>query len=209
MNEEQVERGYNNKAEVLGQLMCTWAAKMDKKNWCPVDAAEMMAQGKGAKPQQATIPVKQFKLRGEPLYGGKGKRSGPIYNHCDTVSTVHDHGGGHPRPGKVNDTHTFDGQPRVTRHHQIHTQNGCIGLSLNATLNINALEDTVLKCTGLTCWLLHAAIEFFVPVLLKVLPSAKSSLVRDSLWYSAVTCLHASRPWGSIHLMMLMKMSFL
>jgi hypothetical protein len=48
-------------------------------------------------------------------------------------------------------------------------------------LDINALEDTVLKLTGLTCRLLHVVAEFFVPVLSKVLPSAKSSLIRLSL----------------------------
>jgi hypothetical protein len=37
-------------------------------------------------------------------------------------------------------------------------------------LDINASEDTVLKRTGLNCQLLHAAAEFFVPVLPKVLP---------------------------------------
>jgi hypothetical protein len=45
-------------------------------------------------------------------------------------------------------------------------------------LDINASEDMVLKRTGLTCWLLHAVAEFFVPVLSKVLPLAKSSLTR-------------------------------
>ncbi len=43
----------------------------------------------------------------------------------------------------------------------------------------------VLKRTGLTCWLLHAVAKFFVPVLLKVLPSAKSSLARLSLVLSS------------------------
>jgi hypothetical protein len=63
-----------------------------------------MAQGKGVEPKQATIPDKQFRLTGEPLYGGKGKRSNLIYNHCDIVSTVHDHVGGHLRPGNMSDT---------------------------------------------------------------------------------------------------------
>jgi hypothetical protein len=50
------------------------------------------------------IPNKQFKLMGEPLYGGKGKHSGLIYNHCDIVPTVHDHVEGQPRPGEMNGT---------------------------------------------------------------------------------------------------------
>jgi hypothetical protein len=52
-------------------------------------------------------------------------------------------------------------------------------------LDINASEDTVVKRTGLTCWLLHAVAEFFDAVLLKVLPSAKSSLARLSLVFSS------------------------
>jgi hypothetical protein len=63
-----------------------------------------MAQGKGVEPEQVTIPDIQFRVTGEPLYGGKGKCSSLIYNHCDSVSTVHDHVGGHPRPGITNDT---------------------------------------------------------------------------------------------------------
>jgi hypothetical protein len=52
-------------------------------------------------------------------------------------------------------------------------------------LDINASEDTVLKHTGLTCRFLHVVAEFFVPVLLEVLPSAKSSLARLSLVFSS------------------------
>jgi hypothetical protein len=43
----------------------------------------------------------------------------------------------------------------------------------------------VLKCTGLTCQLLHVGAEFFVPILSKVLPLAKSSLARLSLVLSS------------------------
>ncbi len=78
MREEQVKRDYRRKAEVLGLLACAWAAKIDRRNRCPVDVAEMMAQGKGVEPQRAMIPDKQFRLTGELLYGGKGKRSGLI-----------------------------------------------------------------------------------------------------------------------------------
>jgi hypothetical protein len=61
-------------------------------------------------------------------------------------------------------------------------------------LDINALEDTVLKHTGLTYRLLHVVAEFFVPVLLKVLPSAKSSLAGLSLVLSSnlPPCLQAT-----------------
>jgi hypothetical protein len=104
MWKEQVKKVYKHKAEVLGPLACTWAAKIEQRNCCPVDAAETMTQGKGVEPPRATILDKQFKLTGEPLYGGKGKRSGLIYNHCDIVLTIHDHTGGHPGPGKMNNT---------------------------------------------------------------------------------------------------------
>jgi hypothetical protein len=53
------------------------------------------------------------------------------------------------------------------------------------TLDINASEDTVLKHTRLTCLLLHAVAEFFVPVLSKVFPLAKISLARLSLVLSS------------------------
>jgi hypothetical protein len=88
----------------LGPLACTWAAKIKRRNYCSADAVETKAQGKGMEPPQATIPDKQFRLTGEPLYRGKGKRSSLIYNHCDIVPPVHDHAGGHLRPGKMNDT---------------------------------------------------------------------------------------------------------
>ncbi len=68
---------------------------------------------------------------------------------------------------------------------RIHIQNGRIGLSLNAMLDINASKDMVLKRTRLTCQLLHVVAEFFVPVLSKVLPLAKSSLARLSLVLSS------------------------
>jgi hypothetical protein len=78
MCEEQVKREYKCKAEVLVPLTFAWAAKIDRRNHCPVDAVEMMAQGKGVEPKRAKVPDKQFRLTGEPLYGGKGKRSSLI-----------------------------------------------------------------------------------------------------------------------------------
>jgi hypothetical protein len=104
MCKEQVKKEFKQKAEVLEPLACAWAAKIEQRNCCPVNGVETMAQGKGVEPPRATILDKQFKLTGEPLYGGKGKHSGLIYNHCDIVPTVHVHAGGQPRPGEMNNT---------------------------------------------------------------------------------------------------------
>ena len=72
------------KAAVLGPTACVWAAKLSQKNRCPVDAAEMKAhQGKRVEPQKVNIPDEDFQIVGEPLYGGKGKRSGLTNNQCD------------------------------------------------------------------------------------------------------------------------------
>ena len=38
-------------------------------------------KGTGVEPQHTTAEDKQFKLTGETLYGGKGKRSGLTTNH--------------------------------------------------------------------------------------------------------------------------------
>jgi hypothetical protein len=100
----RVKKEFKHKVEVLGLLECAWAAKIKQRNRCSLNAAETTAQGKRVEPPRATIPDKQFKLTGEPLYGGKDKHSGLIYKHCDIAPTVHDHAGGHPRPGKMNNT---------------------------------------------------------------------------------------------------------
>ena len=52
----------------MGLLACAWAAKIEQRNFCSVDATETMAQGKRVEPPQATILDKQFKLMGELLY---------------------------------------------------------------------------------------------------------------------------------------------
>jgi hypothetical protein len=93
------------KAAVLGPTACMWAAKLSQRNRCPVDAAEMKAhQGKGAEPPQVNIPDDDFQIIGEPLYGGKGKRSGLIYNQCDfPLSDTRDHAGGQPSPSTITD----------------------------------------------------------------------------------------------------------
>jgi hypothetical protein len=73
-----------------------WAAELSQRNCCPADAAEMKAhQGKGVEPQQVNPPDDNFRVIGEPLYGGKGKSSGLIYNHYDFPPLdTHDHVGG-------------------------------------------------------------------------------------------------------------------
>jgi hypothetical protein len=60
--------------------------------------------GKGGGAPMSYNTRQTIQVDREPLYGGKGKCSGLIYNHCDIVPTIHDHAGGHPRPGKMNGT---------------------------------------------------------------------------------------------------------
>ncbi len=77
---------YQHKAAVLGLLLCAWAAKLEQQTQCPIDAAE--ATGKGpivAEPPCTTSNESVFKLTGEPLHGGKGKRSGLTSNDRDTA----------------------------------------------------------------------------------------------------------------------------
>ncbi len=97
--------GVPRKAAVLGPTACMWAAKLSRRNRCPVDAAEMQAyQGKGAEPQNVNIPDEDFQIVGEPLYGGKGKRSGLIYNHCDVPPLdTRDHARRQPSPSTITD----------------------------------------------------------------------------------------------------------
>ena len=95
---------YKRKAAVLGPTACVWAAKLAQRNCCPVDAAETKAQGNGVEPQQVTKPDEDFQVKGEPLYGEKGKRSGLTYNHCDIdPSNTCNHGGGQPSSGTFAD----------------------------------------------------------------------------------------------------------
>ena len=55
----------------------------------------MKAQGNGVEPQH-------FQVKGELLYGGKGKRSGLTYNHCNIVPPdTCKHGGGQPSSGTI------------------------------------------------------------------------------------------------------------
>ena len=91
------------KAAVLGPTACVWAAKLSQRNRCPVDAAEMKAhQGKRVEPQKVNIPDEDFQIIGEPLYGGKGKRSGLTNNQCDFQPLdTRDHAGGQPSPSTI------------------------------------------------------------------------------------------------------------
>jgi hypothetical protein len=77
---------YRHKAAVLGPLLCAWAAKLEQQTRCPIYAAE--ATGKGlivVEPPRTTSNERVFKLTGEPLYRGKGKRSGLTSNDRDTA----------------------------------------------------------------------------------------------------------------------------
>jgi hypothetical protein len=77
---------YQHKVAVLGPLLCAWAAKLERQTRCPIDAAE--ATGKGpivVEPPHTMSNERVFKLTGEPLYGGKGKRSGLTSNNRDTA----------------------------------------------------------------------------------------------------------------------------
>ena len=91
---------------MLGPTACMWAAKLSQRNRCPVNAAEMKAhQGKGLEPQQVNTPDNEFQVIGEPLYGGKGKSSGLMYNHCGLPPLdTRDHAGGQPSPRTITDT---------------------------------------------------------------------------------------------------------
>ena len=95
------------KAEVLGPSACMWAAKLSQRNRCPVDAAEMKAhQGKGAEPKRVNVSNEEFQISGELLYGGQGKRSGLIYDQCDSHPLeTHDHvGNKETMPSTITDT---------------------------------------------------------------------------------------------------------
>jgi hypothetical protein len=77
---------YQHKAVVLGPLLCAWAAKLEQQTQCPIDAVE--ATGKGpivVELPRTTSNERVFKLTGEPLNGGKGKRSGLTSNDRDTA----------------------------------------------------------------------------------------------------------------------------
>jgi hypothetical protein len=94
-----------------------WAAKLSQRNRCPVNGAKMKArQGKGVEPQRVNTPDDDLQVIGEPLYGGKGKSSGLIYNHCDCPPLdTRDHAGGQPSPSTITDT-AFSADPETTAY---------------------------------------------------------------------------------------------
>jgi len=95
------------KAEVLGPSACMWAAKLSQRNCCPVNAAQMKAhQGKGAEPKRVDVSNEEFQISGELLYGGQGKRSGLIYDQCDSHPLeTHNHvGNKKTMPSTITDT---------------------------------------------------------------------------------------------------------
>jgi hypothetical protein len=47
---ECVKNTYKRKVAVLGSLACAWAAKMDERHQCSIDAAEAMEKGTGVEP---------------------------------------------------------------------------------------------------------------------------------------------------------------
>jgi hypothetical protein len=103
MGARGIKNEYKQKSEVVGPSTCLWAAKMDKRQKCSDDKAEAKEKGKGDEPLQNTVDDKQFILTGEPLYRGKGKRSGLTSNHCDNAPSLCDHAGEQPRPEQTND----------------------------------------------------------------------------------------------------------
>ncbi len=68
-------------------------------------------KGTGVEPQHTTAEDKQFKLTGETLYGGKGKRSSLIINHCDSEPHFCDHAEDHTRREPTEDARMAEREP--------------------------------------------------------------------------------------------------
>jgi hypothetical protein len=113
----------------VGPSACAWAAKMDKRQKFSVDKAEAKEKGKGDEPPQNTVDDKQFILTGEPLYGGKGRRSGLTRNHCDNALSLCDHAGEQPRPEQTNDKGTSNTKlyPGLNQPRLVATDNVVLG----------------------------------------------------------------------------------
>jgi hypothetical protein len=95
---------YKQKAATIGPLACAWAAKLDQQNQCPIDAVDKMNKGTGVEPPRTTnTATENFMLKGEPLYGGKGKSSDLTSNHSDTVPLITVHAGDQPMIGNEPD----------------------------------------------------------------------------------------------------------
>ncbi len=84
---------------------------MEKRHRCSIDAVEAPEKGTGVEPQRTTAEDKQFKLTGETLYGGKGKRSGLTMNHCDSEPRFCDHAEDHTRREPTDDTRMAEREP--------------------------------------------------------------------------------------------------
>jgi hypothetical protein len=77
---------------------------MEKQHRCSIDAVEAPENGTGVQPQRTTSEDKKFKLTGETLYGGKGKRSGLTTNICDSEPCLCDHEDDHTQQELMDDT---------------------------------------------------------------------------------------------------------
>jgi hypothetical protein len=84
---------------------------MEKQHQCSIDAAEAPEKGTGVEPQRTTAEDKQFKLTGETLYGGKGKHSGLIINHCDSEPRFCDHAEDHTWREPTDDARMAEREP--------------------------------------------------------------------------------------------------
>jgi hypothetical protein len=105
-----------------------------------------MNKGTGVEPPRTTnTATENFTLKGEPLYGGKGKSSDLTSNHCDTVSLVTVHAGDQP---------TIGNEPDIALTNPIDVE-GYAGLAqpcLRATQTIVLGEDKVqMHCKNKQC----------------------------------------------------------
>ncbi len=91
------------------------------------------------------MATENFTLKGEPLYGGKGKSSDLTSNHCDTVSLVTVHAGDQPMIGN---------EPNIALTNPIDVE-GYAGLAqppLHATQTVVLGEDKVqMHCKNKQC----------------------------------------------------------
>jgi hypothetical protein len=96
-----------------------------------------MNKGTGVEPPRTTnTATENFTLKGEPLYGGKGKSSDLTSNNCDTVSLITVHAGDQP---------TIGNDPDIALTNPIDVE-GYTGLAqpcLHATRTVILGEDKV------------------------------------------------------------------
>lgn len=91
-----------NKRDKLGPGPCEWAERLAKRTHCPMDEAHM--QKSKQEPEKITTTAKDiFRIKGEPLYEGKGKNSNLTYSKRDTNKIVNSHvGAQHTAVEKLN-----------------------------------------------------------------------------------------------------------